>query len=135
MSKLTPQEQRRAMIEAMNTMLFNYTKDGKDVEVETVLDNFMYIHGSSKTRTKEYFDLVVKVTSRDNSKHYWYGVFEGLVSRYSKEESKPQQTAQTAQPTQQPSQQRQTEPKAESKTETKAEPATEGKTEQTTGTA
>ena len=91
MSRLTPQEQRRSMIEAMNNMLFNATKDDKEVEVSTIKDNFMYIHGSSKTRTNEYFDLVVNVTSRDNFKRYYYDVMDGKVSRLSKEEPKPQQ--------------------------------------------
>jgi len=90
-AKLTPQEQRRAMIDAMNSMLFNATKDDKDVEVQTVIENFMYLHGSSKTRTKEYFDLVVNVTSRDNLKRYYYFVLDGKVSRSNKEEPKPQQ--------------------------------------------
>lgn len=97
-AKLTPQEQRRSMIDAMNTMLFNYTKDDKDVEVSTVLENFMYVHGSSKTRTKEYFDLVVNVTSRDNFKRYYYLVIDGKVSRFSKEEPKTQEPQQPMHP-------------------------------------
>ena len=84
--RLTPQEQRRAMIEAMDRMLFNATKDDKEVEEKTIKDNFMYLHGSSKTRTNEYFDLVINVTLRDNLKRYYYFVIDGKVSRSSKEE-------------------------------------------------
>ena len=60
----------------------------------TVIENFMYVHGSSKTRTKEYFDLVVNVTARDRNKPYFYVVVNGKVSRLNKDKEELKQEPQ-----------------------------------------